>query len=230
MTLRVEPLTTAGLVRAVQILATRDQNLQSLVNLNGIPPLWARRPGFATLVWIILGQQVSLSSAAAACRRLTRGVGRITPGNVHACSLPALQRLGLTRQKARSCRDLAAAVIEVRLDLRGLDVADPDHVREQLTAVMGIGPWTADIYLLMALRHPDIWPRGDLALYESMRAFTGTRRTAAQLDRHANAWRPYRSVAARILWHGYLAERRRASRQAMPKGADKWSCKPDRPG
>jgi len=192
------------------MLTARDRHLAALVRANGVPPLWARRPGFATLVWIILGQQVSLASAVAAYQRLARGIGRVTPGRLLARSQPALQRLGLTRQKARYCRALAAAVMDGQLDLRGLDAGEPDLVREQLTAVTGIGPWTADIYLLMALRHPDIWPRGDLALCESMRAFKGAHKTAAQLDRHANQWSPHRSVAARILWHGYLARKRNA--------------------
>ncbi len=203
------PLTHVSLRRAAARLAAGDRNLAAMVRANGAPPLWARPAGFATLLRIILEQQVSLASGAAAYRRLSEGVGRVTPGNVLGFSQAQIQSMGQTRQKARYCRELASAIDEGRLDLRGLDPADPDLVRRQLTAITGIGIWTADIYLLMALKHPDIWPRGDLALYQSMRRFKGANKTTAQLDRHTNNWKPYRSVAARILWHGYLEEKRR---------------------
>lgn len=180
-----------------------------MVGANGTPPLWGRRPGFATLIRIILEQQVSLASGAAAYKRLSEGVSRVTPNNVLGFTQAKVQRMGQTRQKARYCRELASAIVEGRLDLASMGGADPDDVRERLMHIPGIGRWMADIYLLMALKHPDIWPRGDLALYQAMRQFICAKKTPEQLDVYARRWKPYRAVAARILWHHYLCERRR---------------------
>ncbi len=179
-----------------------------MVARDGVPPLWARRPGFATLTRIILEQQVTLSSGAAAYRRLSTALGRTTPRLVLARSDDQLRRLGLTRQKARYVRALAGVVASGDLDLAALAHASTEDVRRRLTAVTGVGRWTADIYLLMALRHADVWPRGDLALYQVMRGRYGPDIAPAALDEIADRWRPWRAVAARILWHHYLRSRR----------------------
>jgi DNA-3-methyladenine glycosylase II len=185
-------------------------DLAAAVNRCGPPPLWRRRPGFSTLVRIILEQQVSLASAAAAYSRLQAGVGRVTAKRVAAQSPRHLRKHGLTRQKAAYCHDLARLVESGQLDLWSIRRADDAAARRTLLEIRGIGPWTADIYLLIALGRPDVWPDGDLALMRAARQIKGLRHTPGRdrLRRLASAWRPWRSVAARILWHHYLMARR----------------------
>jgi DNA-3-methyladenine glycosylase II len=200
---------------AVEALAGADPDLAGIVDRNGPPPLWAREPSFETLVNIILEQQVSLGSAAAALVRLRAALGigasaPIDPSAVTALGEEAMRTAGLTRQKARYLAGLAADVSTGRLDLEAIAAAPDDDARAALIEVTGIGRWTADIYLLMALGRPDIWPDGDLALAAAMRR---AKRLAALPSRDdqrsiAEAWRPWRAVAARILWHAYLSGER----------------------
>ncbi|MDX1503717.1 MAG: DNA-3-methyladenine glycosylase 2 family protein, partial [Thermoanaerobaculia bacterium] len=153
-----------------------------------------------------------LASAAAAYLRLRRAAGgRVTPGRVRARSVRELREAGLTRQKAAYVRDLAIRVESGALDLAALAGASDRAARRALLELRGVGPWTADIYLLMALRRPDVWPDGDLALAQAARQVKGLRETPGRdrLRRLAGRWRPWRAVAARVLWHHYLAERRR---------------------
>jgi DNA-3-methyladenine glycosylase II len=199
----------AALDRHVRALAGAEPVFGRIFQRHGLPPVWAKRPGFATLAWIILGQQVSVASANAAYARLVAGTGRVTPDRVLAREEAGLRQLGITRQKARYCVELARAVTTGGLDLRGLEGQPAERVRERLTRVTGIGRWTADVYLLMALGHPDVWPRGDIALYGAWRAWAGEGWANDQIDRRATRWRPRRSAAARLLWHAVLCERRR---------------------
>jgi DNA-3-methyladenine glycosylase II len=205
------PLTRTALLRGVKELAARDQDLAGVVERFGPPPLWARRPGFASLVQIILEQQVSLASARAAYSRLQAAAGRVTPGRVARVSDGRLRRFGLTRQKASYCRNLATWIVDGRLMLSDLSSLDDHAGRSRLLQVSGIGPWTADIYLLMALRRPDVWPDGDLALAKAARRVKRLRSHPSQdkLRRIARSWAPWRAVAARILWHSYLSSRER---------------------
>lgn len=200
-------LDVAGLVRAVGELATRDPALASIAARHGPPPLWERDPGFATLARIILEQQVSLTSADAAYLRLERAAGSVTPSAVVAAGEVRLAAAGLTRQKTRYLLALAAAVVDGSFDLEGVDGLDDDAARAALSAQLGIGRWSADIYLLMALGRPDIWPTGDIALAAAAQYAAGLaeRPTWDELERMADAWRPWRAVAARLLWHAYLS-------------------------
>ena len=202
------PLTQATLLVAVSRLVSIDHELSAIVSAHGIPPLWARRPSFATLIQITLEQQVTLASAAASYRRLSSTLGRVTPHRILERAHGELTALGLTRQKARYCQEIARAVVSDRLDLPSLHHASSEQVRLELTRIVGIGRWTADIYLLMALRRPDVWPRGDLALYQALREVKRSNYSPQQLDELARHWRPWRAVAARILWHYYLRIRR----------------------
>lgn len=197
---------------ACRELASRDEHLGRALREFGEPPLWGRPPGFATLVQIILEQQISLESGRAAFERLETAAGAVTPEAVAALDLTRLRRAGLTRQKAAYCRGLAEAVRDGGLRLRRVARADDEGARAQLCAVKGIGPWTADVYLLFALRRPDIWPPGDLALLHALREVKGLRRhpTGERAARIARTWRPWRSVAARVLWHAYLSSRGRS--------------------
>jgi DNA-3-methyladenine glycosylase II len=216
----------ATLDRAVGILAAADPDLGGIVARHGSPPLWPREPGFGTLALLILEQQVSLASARAAFGRLEAAVGVIAevgPAGVLAAGESRLIAAGLTRQKSRYLVALAAAVDDGRLDLDALDGLDDDAVRDALTAVPGIGRWTADCYLLFALRRPDVWPPADIALAAAVQFVGGlpARPDSPELERIAEAWRPWRSVAARLLWHAYLSGDRppRAGR-ASPLGAE----------
>lgn len=207
---RIEPLSARSLPRAVAELTARDPDLAAVVARFGPPPLWARRPGFATLIRIILEQQVSLDSAAAAYGRLRTVAGRVTAPRVAALGEERLRTAGLTRQKAAYCRGLALAVAGGRLELGRLGRLPDAEVRSVLLEVPGVGPWTVDIYLLMALRRPDVWPSGDLALARAVSRVKGLSRVPGEdrLSRIASRWSPWRAVAARILWHHYLSSRR----------------------
>jgi DNA-3-methyladenine glycosylase II len=198
----------ASLLAGVERLARRDRRLRALVRRFGPPPLWARPAGFATLLRIILEQQVSLASAKALYTRLAASVTEVAPATVLALGVPGLQSLGFTRQKASYCHALAEQVADGRLPLRRLGRVADEEALDRLMDVPGIGPWSAGIYLLMALRRPDIWPPGDLALHKAMAPFTGgVAPSTARAVEIAAAWRPLRAVAARILWHSYLSVR-----------------------
>jgi len=198
-----------SLPSAVRVLTRGDHRLARLVARHGVPPLWARRPGFASLLRIILEQQVSLASAQAIYRRLATAVEQVRPENILALGTVGLQGLGLTRQKASYACGLALQVLEGQLALDRLGRYDDDEARERLMRVRGIGLWTANIYLLMALRRPDIWPSGDLALHKALGRLDSTGRvpSSGEAEQLAARWRPLRAVAARILWQAYLAER-----------------------
>lgn len=205
------PLAPESLARAARFLADADEDLAAILRKHGPPPLWARRPGFSTLLRIILEQQVSLASARSSYERVRARVSPLTPEGLAALGERGLRALGVTRQKASYCHGLARAILEGRLNVRRLSRLDDEAVRGELTAVRGIGPWSADIYLLMALRRPDVWPSRDLALAASAARVKRLRRPPSpeKLAGLAEAWRPYRSVAARMLWQHYLAERAR---------------------
>ncbi len=190
-------------------LAGRDGRLARIFDAYGPPPLWSREPGFPTLLRIILEQQVSLASARAAYDKLLLIASPLTPDRFLALDDAALKGAGFSRQKACYGRELAAAVRSGRLDLDHLGMLDDDAVRRELMTVKGIGRWTAEIYLLMALGRPDVWPRGDLALATAAgRALNlATAPGYEQLEALADAWRPWRAVAARLLWHFYLSEK-----------------------
>jgi DNA-3-methyladenine glycosylase II len=177
------------------------------VALYGPPPLWARDPSYATLVHLILEQQVSLASAQAAFDRLVIALGEVTPDGVLGLDDTQMRAIGFSRQKTGYARDLALALND-GFDLAALKALSDDEVRLALTQHRGIGRWTADIYLTMCLLRPDIWPRGDLALRTAAAELTGSPRPSDdELAERAEGWRPFRAVAARILWHDYLRRR-----------------------
>jgi DNA-3-methyladenine glycosylase II len=201
------PLTDAALPIALADLTDRDPRLARIVAACGPPPLWVREPGFPTLIRIILEQQVSLASAKAAFDRLLVVASPLTPERFLELDDSTLKTAGFSRQKTRYGRALATAILSGELDLAALDTLDDRAVHTELTKVVGIGRWTADIYLLMALCRPDAWPVGDLALAVAAQHALGlkTTPTAAELTTIGEAWRPWRAIAARILWHFYLS-------------------------
>jgi len=217
----VAPLTDEALAHGLRILATRDPDLARILSDRGPPPMWAREPGFPTLVHIILEQQVSLASARAAYDRLLHRTLRVavasplTPDRFLELDAATLREAGFSRQKAAYGAHLARAIVEGQLDLAALDAMDDAAARAELVRVKGIGPWTADIYLLMALRRPDVWPSGDLALRRTLCVAMAVqevkrlvrRPTPDELHAVGVAWQPWRAVAARLLWHRYLSGR-----------------------
>lgn len=204
-------LNGASLAVAVEWLATRDPDLAAVVARIGPPPLWDRAPGFATLLHLILEQQVSLASAQAAFDRLRAAAEPLAPARFLELTDAELLAIGFSRQKARYGRALATAVVDGSLDLDSLPTLDDDTVHRALVAVPGIGPWTAAVYLLMALGRPDVWPVGDIALAQAVAEVKGLERRPGPLEMAelGEAWRPWRSVAARLFWHDYLSRRGR---------------------
>lgn len=202
----IKLLSEKNLPQAAAWVAARDPLMARLLQQQGVPPLWSRPQGLPTLVQIILEQQVSLAAAATAYQRLFDDLGEPTPARLIAAGTTHLRQLGLTRQKASYCIYLAEAIQQGELDLQQLSREDDDTVMRRLISIKGIGPWTAQIYLLMALLRADSWPVGDLALVVALKELreSGEEVTADLLLEQAEAWRPYRAVAARLLWQYYL--------------------------
>jgi DNA-3-methyladenine glycosylase II len=202
-------LTANALTAACNYLAS-DCCLGQIYSDYGVPPLWDRPTGFKTLLQIILEQQVSLASAKACFDNLVSRIKDVTPENLLTLSDVDLRTLGFSRQKALYARHLADAILEQRIDLDSLGHLNDDEVRGELITLKGVGRWTCDIYLLMALLRPDVMPRGDVALHSSWQRLTGgARPTPEEFISIAERWSPHRSTAARLLWHFYLSERGR---------------------
>lgn len=207
-------LTEDLLAQAVEILARLDPDLARVYEMFGPPPLWARPPGFATLVYIILEQQVSLASARAAYTRLGEAISPITPEGFLTLDDAALKAIGFSRQKTKYGRILAQAVLDGMLDFNALHHLEDDAVRAALTRIKGIGRWSADIYLMEALLRPNVWPAGDLALAIAVQRVKGLAEVPKPDQLHAigEAYRPWQAVAARMFWHHYLSLPVRKSR------------------
>jgi DNA-3-methyladenine glycosylase II len=205
----ISSLTEETLVHGVRVLCRRDLDLGRVVKRFGPPPLWGREPGFSTLIHIILEQQVSLASARAAHNRLMELARPLTPRRFLKLDDRTLKACGFSRQKTAYCRHLAESILKRTLDVEALALKEDEAVKVELEKIKGIGRWTSDIYLLMVLRRPDIWPRGDLALATAAHEVKQLERrpTYDELDQLSEAWKPWRAVAARILWHHYLSRR-----------------------
>lgn len=206
---------------ALHALTMSDPRLAAVHTRHGPPPFWTREPGFLTLLHIILEQQVSLASALAAFRRVQALAHPLTPSTFLALSEQDLRTAGFSRQKTAYGRALAQAILDGEVDLDALHALTDDEVRKTLTRVKGIGPWTADVYLLMALRRPDIWPVGDLALVTAVQEVLvlPSRPSPDELEEVSAPWMPWRAVAARLFWHHYLSTNRIVTRGASPPAA-----------
>jgi DNA-3-methyladenine glycosylase II len=191
----------------LRFLCRRDRDLAKVFERLGPPPLWAREPGFPTIVRIILEQQVSLSSAKAAFDRLVEATSPLTPRRFLKLDDIQLKAIGFSRQKTGYCRLLSESIIARRISLAAFDGMDDDLVRVEMMKLKGIGRWSADIYLLMALLRPDIWPSGDLALATAVQQVKrlSKRPNDEELAAMSARWRPWRAVAARLFWHHYLS-------------------------
>jgi DNA-3-methyladenine glycosylase II len=205
-----KPLTLKTLRSASRALADSDPNLRIVFDAYGTPPLWDREPGFASLVQIILEQQVSLASAKACFDKLASRLGEVTPSSLLTLTDDQLKAVGFSRQKTAYARHLSEAILEQRIDLDGLHNLPDAEVKFELTKLKGIGEWTSDIYLLMALLRPDVMPKGDIALHAAWHKLSGEPKPSSdEFLRIAQRWTPHRSVAARLLGHFYLSERAR---------------------
>lgn len=225
-------LTLETLSDGLQELARRDPHLAAVVARHGAPPLWDRPPGFQTLVQIILEQQVSLSAGRAAFGRLERLAGAVTPEQVVSLREADLRSAGLTRQKSSYIIGIAQAIVAGKFDPNGLASLGDEDARAALIKLRGVGAWTADIYLLMALCRADIWPSGDLALIAAMREVKRLRAlpSAERIERITRSWSPWRAVAARVLWHHYLSTpRSRVAVSAAKPSARRTPARSPRP-
>ena len=205
----MKPLTQKSLALAARELAARDELLAGIHANHGDPPLWRRATGFSTLAHIILEQQVSLKSAKAMLVRLEASIQPFTPPRFLEFGDTYLRSLGVTRQKSAYLLDLSDSIVAGRLSFTKLARMSDEEARVVLTRIKGIGLWSADVYLLMAMRRADIWPAGDLALAVAMQELKGLSRRPGpeELERLAEQWRPHRAVAARMLWQYYLGKK-----------------------
>lgn len=200
-------LTETTMQKGIDYLTAIDDDFQVIVGSIGPPPMWAREPGFPTLVHIILEQQVSLASARAAFERLKETLPEFTPDSFLKLNSVRLKQIGFSRQKIASCRELAESIRNNFLRIDNLVHMPDESALIELKKIKGIGDWTAHIYLLMALRRPDIWPSGDLALSTALQKIKKltSRPDSEQMVEIADQWKPWRAIAARIIWHYYLS-------------------------
>lgn len=203
--------TEADLDGALAKLLRADPRLEAVLALGGRPPLRHRPGGLEGLIRIVVSQQLSTASAEAIWTRLHAALDPLHPDTILRAQPVLLQAAGLSAPKIRTVKAIAAAVESGAIDFDALAETGADEVHRMLTAVHGIGPWTTDIYLLFCLGHPDAWPAGDLALQEAARAAFALekRPTPKELIALADPWRPWRAVAARLLWSYYGALKRR---------------------
>lgn len=197
--------TDESLRPALEALAERDQDIAAAYTACGLPPVRGTPVGFAGLIHTIVGQQVSAAAARAIMARLEAAARPMTPRALLKLDEEALRRVGLSRPKVRYCRGLAEDLSSGRLDLAEVHELDDAEAIERITRVKGLGRWSAECYLLFALKRPDIWPADDLAVQTAMQRLKrlAARPTTKVMDRLAEPWRPHRSAAARLLWHSY---------------------------
>src|SRR3954469_14588414 len=199
--------TQADLEEAIHALIKQDSRLKPVFELAGMPALRRREPGYAGLAAIVCGQQLSTASAAAIWGRVSTAFDPFHHDALRKARADRLGRLGLSAAKIKTLKSLAREIAAERLNLEVLAEEDADAAHATLTKLHGIGPWTADVYLLFCLRHGDAWPAGDLALQEAVREGLGlqARPTAKQMASRAEPWRPLRGAAAHLWWAYYKA-------------------------
>jgi DNA-3-methyladenine glycosylase II len=190
---------------ALDALAARDRDIAEAYALCGLPPVRSSPRGFAGFLRVIVSQQVSAAAGRAIMGRLEAAVRPLTPGSLMKLDDEALRAVGLSRPKVRYCRGLAEDLASGQLDLDSLDAMADDEAIAYITRVKGLGRWSAECYLLFALKRPDVWPADDLAVQVAMQRLKGldSRPATKQMDALAEPWRPFRSAAARFLWHAY---------------------------
>jgi len=191
-------------------LAAQDVDLQKIITKNGIPPMWTRAPTFATLVHIILEQQVSIMAAKACFEKLKARIGEVIPEYVLALDDNEMKQCGFSRQKMGYARHLASKIRRGLFDLENLQNIDDEQVRIKIKQLKGLGDWSADIFLMFALQRADIFPIGDLALVNSIKHLKNLPKDTPKeaILTIGESWRPYRSVATFLCWHDYIIRRK----------------------
>ena len=187
-------------------LASQFPELDGILIRCGLPRFWSRKANVETLFRIILEQQVSLAAARTLFNRVSHTIGGMTARRVYQAGPDTLRSLGISRQKSRYCHELARAVIERRLSIAGLARMGNEEVIEKLCVQPGIGPWSASIYLISALKRIDVWAPGDLALQRGIEDLLPGMDTDS-LVQSGERWEPWRAVAARLIWHHYICNR-----------------------
>ena len=190
-------------------LAVKDIHFKKIIDEHAYPPVWTRPNNFSSLIHIILEQQVSLASAKAAFIKLKKKTGAITPAKLLALSDAELRECYFSRQKTVYARALATALVSKEISLKKLATEESDAIRTTLKKVKGIGDWTVDVYLLFVLHRTDVFPIGDLAMVNAMKEIKQLSKTSSKemLLEMAESWRPYRSIAAMLMWHHYIKTR-----------------------
>lgn len=190
-------------------LAAKDKHLKAIIKQYGHPPMWTRPATFQSLILFILEQQVSLAAAYAAFKKLKERIGFVTPAKILALSDEELRSCYFSRQKIIYARELANAVANKQLVLKKLQHLHEDEIRHQLKKIKGIGDWTVDVYLMHSLQRTDLFPLGDIALVNSLKETKQLHPhiTKEEMLAVAAPWKPYRTIAAMILWHAYIQKR-----------------------
>src|ERR1700761_4722620 len=220
MTIHFE--TQADLDEAIETLVAQDPRLKPILALTGMPALRRREPGFARLAAIVTGQQLSTASAGAIWARLTAAFDPFDHNALLRARADRLGRLGLSAAKIKTLKSIARELVAERLNLDVLANEEADAAHNTLTALHGIGPWTAEVYLLFCLGHGDAWPAGDIAVQEAVKIGLGlkTRPTLKEMAPLAEPWRPMRGAAAHLWWSYYRAIKKREGVIAAPVKAN----------
>jgi DNA-3-methyladenine glycosylase II len=190
-------------------LAGQDATLKNIIVTYGYPPMWTRPATFQTLILIILEQQVSLAAAYAAFKKLKEKIGFVTPSKLLLLSDADLRSCYFSRQKIIYARDLATSIIQKKLVLKQLKCLPDEEIRLELKKIKGIGDWSVDVYLMHALQRTNLFPLGDIALVNSLKANKNLPKDVSKeaMCAIAEKWQPYRTIAAMILWHDYIKKR-----------------------
>jgi DNA-3-methyladenine glycosylase II len=190
-------------------LAAQDTDFQRIIDTHGIPPMWTREPTYATLVHIILEQQVSIVAAKACFEKLKFKVGKVVPEYVLLLTDEDMKACGFSRQKTNYARILGQEILNGTLVLENLQDLDNEQVRAEIKRIKGLGDWSADIFLMFALQRSDMFPIGDLALVNGLKTLKNLPKDTPKeaLLELAEAWRPYRSVATFLVWHDYIVRK-----------------------
>lgn len=195
--------------RICRKLVKKDADLASIIKQHGFPPMWVRPNTFQSLILFILEQQVSLASAYAAFKKLKEKIGTVTPAKILALTDEEMRACYFSRQKIVYARELAKAVQSKQINLKKLSLLPDDKVRLELIKLKGIGHWTIDVYLMHSLQRTDLFPLGDIALVNSLKEVKLLPKDISKEEmlKIAEPWRPYRTIAAMILWHSYIKKR-----------------------
>jgi DNA-3-methyladenine glycosylase II len=206
-----ETFTADTFYNCCDILAAKDSVLHHIIHAHGYPPFWSRTPGFASLIHIILEQQVSLASALSAYNKLSEKLPKLTPDDFLLLSNEALRDCYFSRQKTVYTRHLASCITSGELNLFSLTHKDNDTISSTLKKVKGIGDWTVNIYLMMVLHRIDVFPLNDIALISSIKHEYQLLHvlTKEDIQQVSKQWKPFRTIAAYLLWHAYLSRRKR---------------------